>query len=281
MIIERVLNNNVVLSINSEGQEIVFMGKGIGFQKKPGDVLDENKIEKEFVLKDTLALNQFQQLIKNIPAEEIELVKQIVDLAEIELDLKLSSNIYLTLTDHLHAALQRAKENIQVPNPLLFETKKFYQKEYKIAKKILSIIEEKTDVSFSDDEAGFIAFHIVTSEQTNGEMEVTMAAPQMVRGILSIISKYFGHIFDEDSLNYQRLVTHLQFFTQRYLRGETHKEEDDEFLYTLIQKKYPKAFECVQRIEDYLVSTKQKSMDISEQIYLTIHIERTVNEKKS
>lgn len=280
MIIERILNNNVVLSQDEEGQEIVFMGKGLGFQKKVGDQLDQAKIEKEFVLRDTLASNQFQQLMENIPVEEIDLVKQMVDLAESELDVKLSSNIYLTLTDHLHASLQRAKEGIQVPNPLLFETKKFYQKEYKAAKKMLKLIEEKMQVTFSEDEAGFIAFHIVTSEQANGNMEITMASPQMVRDILSIISKYFGFTFNEDSLNYQRLVTHLQFFTQRYLRGDSH-EEDDEFLYALVQSKYPKAFQCVQRINDYLVSTKQKAMEVAEQIYLTIHIERTVNEKKS
>ena len=43
-------------------------------------------------------------------------------------------------------------------------------------------------------------------------MEVTMEATKMVRDILTIISRYFGQVFDEDSLNYQRIVTHLQYF---------------------------------------------------------------------
>ena len=102
----------------------------------------------------------------------------------------------------------------------------------------------------------------------------------MVRDILSIISKFFGVIFDEDSLNYQRIITHLQFFTQRYLKGES-SDEKDEFLYTLIQGKYPKAFRCSERINDYLLKTRHEKMGIAEQIYLTIHIQRVVSEKQS
>ena len=33
-----------------------------------------------------------------------------------------------------------------------------------------------------------------------------MEATKMVRDILTIISRYFGQVFDEDSLNYQRML---------------------------------------------------------------------------
>ena len=32
----KVLNNSLVLALNDEGQEIILMGKGIGFQKTIG-----------------------------------------------------------------------------------------------------------------------------------------------------------------------------------------------------------------------------------------------------
>ncbi len=216
----------------------------------------------------------------DVPLEEVDLVKQIVDLAEEQLNIQLSPNIYLTLTDHIHYAISRAKENIELPNPLLFETKKFYPKEYRAAKQALQLVEEKLGVTLPMDEAGFIAFHFVNSEQGNGDMQVTMAATKMVRDILSIISKFFGIAFDEDSLNYQRIITHLQFFTQRYLKDET-SDEKDEFLYALVQGKYPKAFRCVERINEYLIQTQQKEMGPGEQIYLTIHIQRVVTEKQT
>ncbi|WP_165002844.1 MULTISPECIES: PRD domain-containing protein [unclassified Enterococcus] len=280
MVIEKVLNNNVVISKNELGEEIICMGKGLAFQKKPGDFIPSEAIQKEFILKDSISTYQFQQLMADVPLEEVELVKQMVDQAEEKLNVSFSPNIYLTLTDHVHYAISRAKENIQLPNPLLFETKKFYPDEYQAAKEAIQLIEQKTGLLLPEDEAGFIASHFVNSQQGNGDMQLTMKATKMVRDILSIISKFFGVVFDEESLNYQRIITHLQFFAQRYLKGER-SDETDEFLYALVQGKYPKAFHCVERINEYLAQTQQQEMGVAEQIYLTIHIQRVVNEKST
>lgn len=263
MVIEKVLNNNVVVSKNELGEEIICMGKGIAFQKKPGDHISNNDVQKEFILKDSFATHQFQQLMADVPLEEVELVKSIVDFAEEKLQVSFSPNIYLTLTDHIHYAISRAKEKIELPNPLLFETKKFYPKEYQTAIAVLQLIEQKIGISLPMDEAGFITFHFVNSQQSNGDMQVTMTATTMVRDVVSIISKFFGIVFDEDSLNYQRLITHLQFFAQRYLKGESSGEQD-EFLYALVQGKYPKAFRCSERINEYLVQTQKEPMGVAE-----------------
>lgn len=50
MKIAQVLNNNVVTVINASEQELVVMGRGIGFKKHPGDLVDETKVEKVFKL---------------------------------------------------------------------------------------------------------------------------------------------------------------------------------------------------------------------------------------
>lgn len=278
MIIEKILNNNVVTAKNETGDEIVCMGRGLAFKKKVGDAIDPAFIEKEFILKDSVASGQFQQLFADIPIEEVEVIKKIIDMAENDLATELSPNIYLTLTDHIHYAIERSKEGLVMPNPLVFETKKFYPKEFAVAKKALKLIKETFSIDFEESEAGFIAFHIVNSEQANGNMEVTMAATEIVRDVLTIISRFFGKPFDEEALNYQRIVTHLQYFAQRYLQNESHDEEDV-FLYELIQSKYPKAFNSVQRINDYLVKTYNKPIDEAEQIYLTIHIQRVIGDK--
>ena len=49
-------------------------------------------------------------------------------------------------------------------------------------------------------------------------------------------------------------------------------------MFELIQAKYPKAFQTVQRINEYLIKTYGKPIGEAEMIYLTIHIERVVNE---
>ena len=43
--IKKVLNNNVVFSKNKDGKDIILTGLGLGFQKKKGEFVDENKIE--------------------------------------------------------------------------------------------------------------------------------------------------------------------------------------------------------------------------------------------
>lgn len=45
MIIEKVLNNNVVITIDKKTQkEVIIMGCGIAFNKKAGQEVDESKI---------------------------------------------------------------------------------------------------------------------------------------------------------------------------------------------------------------------------------------------
>ena len=50
MQILRVINNNVISSLDDEKREVVVMGKGVGFQKKAGDLVDASRIEKIFQL---------------------------------------------------------------------------------------------------------------------------------------------------------------------------------------------------------------------------------------
>lgn len=50
MKIAKVINNNVISVVNEQGKELVVMGRGLAFQKKSGDDVDEARIEKVFTL---------------------------------------------------------------------------------------------------------------------------------------------------------------------------------------------------------------------------------------
>ena len=46
MLVEKVLNNNVVVSIDPKTRkEVILMGSGIAFNKKAGQLIDERKID--------------------------------------------------------------------------------------------------------------------------------------------------------------------------------------------------------------------------------------------
>ncbi|WP_217620978.1 CAT RNA binding domain-containing protein, partial [Bacillus sp. GbtcB13] len=46
----KVINNNVISVLNEQGQVLVVMGRGIASQNKPGEAVDEARIEKIFRL---------------------------------------------------------------------------------------------------------------------------------------------------------------------------------------------------------------------------------------
>lgn len=50
MQIRKILNNNVVITTNQKNNEIVVMGRGLAFQKKVGDEIAEDAIDKTYHL---------------------------------------------------------------------------------------------------------------------------------------------------------------------------------------------------------------------------------------
>ena len=50
MQVDKVINNNLIRSHDEKGQEVLVMGCGIGFKKKPGEYIDDGKVEKVYVL---------------------------------------------------------------------------------------------------------------------------------------------------------------------------------------------------------------------------------------
>ena len=74
----------------------------------------------------------------------------------------------------------------------------------------------------------------------------------MTQDILNIIKYTFGIELDESSLSYERFMTHLKFFFQR-IKKNTQINDDNDFIYQEIRKKYTKAYECAEKIENYFL----------------------------
>lgn len=53
MIIKQIFNNNIVSTVDDKNQELLILGRGIGFKFKVGDEIDEERIEKVFRLQDS------------------------------------------------------------------------------------------------------------------------------------------------------------------------------------------------------------------------------------
>ena len=121
MKIIKVINNNVVSALDKDAEEVVIMGKGIGFHAKPGQIVNEEQIEKTFRLEDKKSAGQFARLVERLPVEYLKLSDQIITYAKNNIGLKLHQSIYLTLTDHISFAIERYKKGMQFDNPLKVE----------------------------------------------------------------------------------------------------------------------------------------------------------------
>lgn len=276
MKIVKVMNNNVVNALDEKNREIIVLGKGIGFQKRKGDEVEEAKVEKVFRLPDQ-SKSQFEKLVEEIPYEYVKYTDEIVKEAEEILGKKLNKNIYITLTDHLHFAIERYRQNIIFQNALLWEIKKFYAKEYNIGLKVLELLKEQEGVELSVDEAAFIALHIVNAEM-DGDLSQTISMPGMIKDMLDIVRYTFQVDLDEDSLSYERFVTHLKFFIQRAINRQYYPNEDNE-LYELFQKKSPKANDCAKKIKKYMEKKTDTEVTDEELMYLTVHIDRVIRHR--
>lgn len=218
-------------------------------------------------------------LYQDIDPDILEIATNVIKYAQGILHAKLSNHIYLTLPDHLNYAIQRTKEGLDIQNPLTWEIKRFYKVEHEIGLKALRFVKEELDIQLPESEAAAVALHIVNARQDDQDLGVTLRMTEIVQDILNIVQFYFKTTFDEESFQYTRFITHLQYFARRLLHQER-RESNDDFLYEQIQLKYPKPFKCTERINDYLLKTQKAALTKDEQLYLAIHIQRITTENQ-
>ncbi|MGF7430845.1 PRD domain-containing protein [Thermoanaerobacterium thermosaccharolyticum] len=187
------------------------------------------------------------------------------------LNTKLNDYIYVTLTDHIYNAIKMFDEGLENPNPLIWEIKKFYPKEFQIGLKALEFIEDELNKKLPDDEAGNIALHLINAQINSSFNKVENVAEQTkkIHDILNIVMYTYGITLDEKSISYERFITHLRFFFQRLNKKEQLKEVDD-YLFKKVKTKYKKAYDCMLKIEKYL----ETELSNEEKLYLTLHIQR-------
>lgn len=274
MVIKRIYNNNVAM-VEDEGVECIAIGRGITFGRSRGDELDTSAVEKVFTLDDPDSLNRLERLIKGIPSEYLSVAEDIVAMLRAELGSDVDDNVLIALTDHISMAIERERAEVPCDNPLLMETRRFYKKEFALALRAQDIIEDRLGIRVSEGEVGFITLHIVNATMQQ-RADHLMLSISMINEILGIVAEAFDLVYDEESIQYERFLRHLQFFAQRVLDKSVVQSEDT-FLFHLGKDQYPAAFECTERIGEHVASTYGCAVADAEKGYLVYHIMNLVN----
>lgn len=255
------------------------MGKGIGFQKKVGDPIDNGLIEKVYTSNKDMSTNKLTQLLANVQLEHLQVANEIISFAKVSLGKKLSENIYLTLTDHIDYAIERKKNGLPIKNALLWEIKRFYNHEFLIGKEALNIIQTKLGITLPEDEAGFIALHIVNAELDMSKVSQVSEMTKIIQNILNVIKYHYKMDLDEYSLNYERFITHLKFFVHRLYSGVELEEDKDAGFLFMLKERYKEEYLCALKIRDYIIKEFGRDLKEDEMIYLTIHIRRITSKQ--
>lgn len=280
MKIVKILNNNFAIVKEDDGIERIITGKGICFGKKIGSEVESCEFDKIFCLQNKTQLAKFEELIMELPTEQIELAERIITEARCQLGKKISDAVYISLADHISFSIKRFHEGLTIRNQLLWDIQRFYPEEYNLGLTALDFIEEQYAIRLPDDEAGFIALHIVNADQKNVDDDMYRVT-QLMKEMTNIVKYTYQKEFDVTSMAYHRFITHLRFFVQRTLTEKKYTGEFmDNDLFMMVKNKYVLSYSCVSKIEEYLKAECNLTVTDEEKLYLSIHIERAMNSDK-
>jgi beta-glucoside operon transcriptional antiterminator len=268
--VKKALNNNVAIVLNDLGQECVVTGRGIAFDKKQGDKIVDERAEKIFFLRENGQAEKLSKLIEDIPPDHFRVCEEIITTAKKELP-GINDSIYLSLIDHISFAIERHKENLDIASSLKGELRRFYPNEFRVGLMALDIIEKHFAIRLPDDEAAFVAFHLInagTSVNANLEEELRLS-----KGILELIKNHFAVEFNENSAAYDRLLIHLKYFSRRIFEKEAPGigKTSGGLLYRL-KAEMPGEASCVDAVSVFVKDMCHYTIDDDEKSYLIIHL---------
>ena len=272
MKILKVFNNNSIAAISDELGDIILTGSGIGFQKKIGDLVDESKIEKTYLFKDEQK-KRFEQSIAEVSAVYFEIANKIVAKASKDLETDFSGEIFIAISDHLSFAVKRKKEHVYLPNIILNETKTLYKKEYQVGLWALDYIEKKIGIRLDDDEAGYLALHLVNfsfNDKANNAIRIVT----LTKEVLNVIKTTMKIELEEDSIGYARISIHLKYLAERIFSNEEVNFEDTTSDIRDMLKENARLALCINRIVKLIKDRYDYTLSPDEQTYLCIHIKR-------
>ncbi|MBU8920101.1 PRD domain-containing protein [Bacillus sp. FJAT-29953] len=275
--INKALNNNVLIAEHPAYKEVVIIGKGIGFNRKRGDFIDTEKVEKLFVLKNGKEQENYIKLLPFIDQNVHEVIISAIGLIKQRTRSELNEHIHVALTDHLMFALTRVSQGMEMSNPFLVETKALYRHEYEVAKEVVELIKDRTGIELPVGEIGFIALHI-HSAITNKNLSEVNQHSQLISRLVDMVEEQLLVEIDKESIDYMRLVRHLRFTIERVRNGE--KVEEPEKIASLLKNEYPVCYNLAWKLIKVMQQALKMKVFDAEAVYLTMHLQRLQNKFK-
>ena len=271
MIIKQIYNNNVILSENEAGDEIILVGRGIAFGMSRGSKVVEGRIEKKFELQDDVG-QKFKKLAQEVPYKTIMVSEEIIDYIKTQSNKRINDSIYVTLTDHIANMIERIKMGIVFDTTLLLNVKSLYKEEYRLGLKVTELLRQKLKIQIDDGEASFIALHIINAE-LDSNMQQMYEITAVIDEILNIVREDFQ--LEPENGQCDRFITHCRFFAQRVVNNEYLSKSDMNLsTYRVFEDTHPRETACIERIAQRIQERYHYEVSTDEKLYIMIHLIR-------
>ncbi|WP_124054282.1 PRD domain-containing protein [Arcanobacterium ihumii] len=295
--IVRIYNNNVVLA-EREGDQVVLLGRGIGFQRKAGDLID-SRGARTFVPDSLHKAAQVAGLLSEATLEQVEVTRRMVELATPEgvagavavgeagaagATAASSGNtgadasrpgkqiLFMALLDHLAAAVRRAELGITVDFALKWEVMALFPSEAGLGKEAQRLAETELGVRFQEDEWVAFALHYVNFRWANGNLLKTVAMTSVIKDVFALLEGKWDVEIDQESVNASRFVTHLRYLIVRTVRHSRTPHGVD--VYDAVLRSTPGAATTAQQVAELIGKALGNELSREEVGYLGLHLAR-------
>lgn len=263
----KVLNNNVIL-VDYNCTKYILVGKGIGFGKKIGQLINDlTGIESKFISLEGLDSNSFSTFTDNLDPKILEITKDILKMISDEFNKPLDPKVHVGLIDHIQFTVKRLKDGLVLKNPFLNETKLLYPKEYGVAEKAVTILSKGLNMHFPDEEIGFITLHICGGLKKISKKDALENA-QLITKITNYVSQKLNIKLDPSSFEYSGFVNHIKGVLNRIKNNKTIKNN----LLTELKRKNIIEYKIAYDVSKIIENVLQISVPEDEVGYITIHI---------
>ncbi len=217
MHIKKTLSHNVVIAHDEAGRECVAIGKGIAFGARAGDALNDHCVEKIFYPRETGTAQRLSAIIDSFSYDYFRVGDEIISRGMRILGRCLNESIYLAMIEHLSCAVDRFNNDIDFTSMLALEMQQFYPEEFAVGLEALDIIERRLGIRLPDDEAAFIAFHLVNARTKDNKPAPVKESLRLLRGILNIVRAVYSIEYDQNSPRYKVFIVQLRQLSLRLL----------------------------------------------------------------
>ena len=277
MRIIKIFNNNIVATRSENGEEMILTGAGIGFQKKLGDLVAKDRIEKVYEVRED-GKDRLYRLFGDTPMELIDAAQKIRDRAKDVLGIQMTMQALVGMIDHITYAVERKKSGLEIPNLMLHEIKSLYPEEFQVGLLGLQFIQDATGVLLSEHEAGYVTMHMVNASLGENKESISKIF-LFTSGIVDIIEDVFDIDFDEDEISLARLNSHLKFLAKRILLKQPSTEDQVEDFYEMFMKKDKRYKAVEKKIKMFVYKNFHHEVTLQEMVYLMVHINKAISSR--